>query len=167
VDACGAANMRFPVGHDLTEPIRNACLAVPNRRWRPAISANGSDNATAPMWPRSPTSSTSVVGPSAPGRSPAAKYPALAPSSPSPTSTASARVTKRGARRAEQSTLPWPIEHLPTTTKHTRRTYQPREPHNQVLHAQGGSPWTNLLPGAKRQREFHASTRKRRSRAVC
>jgi hypothetical protein len=43
VDACRAAEVRFSIGHDLTEPIRNACLAVPKRRWRPAITADGSD----------------------------------------------------------------------------------------------------------------------------
>jgi Transposase DDE domain group 1 len=43
VDACGEANVRFAIGHDLTEPIRNACLAVPPRRWQPAITADGSD----------------------------------------------------------------------------------------------------------------------------
>jgi hypothetical protein len=43
VNACGDANVRFAIGHDLTEPIRNACLTVPQRRWRPAISADGSD----------------------------------------------------------------------------------------------------------------------------
>lgn len=43
VDACRDANVRFAIGHDLTEPIRNACLAVPRRRWRPAITADGSD----------------------------------------------------------------------------------------------------------------------------
>ena len=43
VDACRAAHVRFSVGHDLTGPIRNACLAVPRRRWRPAITADGSD----------------------------------------------------------------------------------------------------------------------------
>ena len=42
VDACRAANVHFAIGHDLTEPIRNACLAVPGRRWRPAITADGS-----------------------------------------------------------------------------------------------------------------------------
>jgi hypothetical protein len=43
VDACGAVNVRFAVGYDLTEPIRRACLAVPERRWEPAITADGSD----------------------------------------------------------------------------------------------------------------------------
>ena len=43
VNTCRAANVRFAIGHDLTEPIRNACLAVPGRRWRPAITADGSD----------------------------------------------------------------------------------------------------------------------------
>jgi len=41
IDACRAARVRFSVGHDLTEPIRNACRCVPERRWRPALSADG------------------------------------------------------------------------------------------------------------------------------
>jgi hypothetical protein len=43
VDACRAAHVRFSIGHDLTEPIRTACLAVPARRWRPAVTADGGD----------------------------------------------------------------------------------------------------------------------------
>jgi hypothetical protein len=43
VNACRQANVRFIVGHDLTEPIRNACPAVPKRRWQTAITADGSD----------------------------------------------------------------------------------------------------------------------------
>ncbi len=43
IDACRAAGVRFSVGHDLTEPIRSACLTVPKRRWRPAITADGTD----------------------------------------------------------------------------------------------------------------------------
>jgi hypothetical protein len=43
IDACRAAHVRFSVGHDLTEPIRTACLAVPARRWRPAVTADGQD----------------------------------------------------------------------------------------------------------------------------
>lgn len=43
VDACRAAGVRFSIGHDLTEPIRNACLGVPATRWRPAITADGTD----------------------------------------------------------------------------------------------------------------------------
>ena len=35
--------MRFAVGHDLTAPIRTACLSVPKRWWVPAITADGSD----------------------------------------------------------------------------------------------------------------------------
>ena len=42
VNACRAASVRFSIGHDLTEPIRNACLATPTRRWRPAVTADGS-----------------------------------------------------------------------------------------------------------------------------
>lgn len=43
IDACRDAQVRFSVGHDLTEPIRRACLEVPARRWRPAVTADGSD----------------------------------------------------------------------------------------------------------------------------
>jgi Transposase DDE domain group 1 len=43
IDACRAARVRFSVGHDLTEPIRAACLAVPETRWQSAITADGSD----------------------------------------------------------------------------------------------------------------------------
>lgn len=41
VDACRAAAVRYSVGHDLTAPVREACLAVPERRWRPAVTADG------------------------------------------------------------------------------------------------------------------------------
>jgi hypothetical protein len=43
VDACRDAQVRFSIGHDLTEAIRIACLAVPKRRWKPAITADGAD----------------------------------------------------------------------------------------------------------------------------
>lgn len=43
VEACRARNVRFAIGHDLVEKMRNACLAVPPRRWQPAISADGSE----------------------------------------------------------------------------------------------------------------------------
>jgi hypothetical protein len=43
VDACRAAHVRFSIGFDLTEPVRTACLAVPKRRWRPAVTADGLD----------------------------------------------------------------------------------------------------------------------------
>lgn len=43
VDACRAARVRFCIGHDLTEPIRNACLGVPLARWSPAMTADGTD----------------------------------------------------------------------------------------------------------------------------
>jgi len=43
VDACRAAHVRFSIGHDLTAPIRTACLAVPARRWVPAVTADGRD----------------------------------------------------------------------------------------------------------------------------
>jgi hypothetical protein len=72
VDACRAAQVRFSIGHDLTEPIRTACLSVPGLRWRPAITADGSENATAPRWPRTPIWSTCPAGRKAPGPSPGA-----------------------------------------------------------------------------------------------
>jgi hypothetical protein len=43
IDACVAASVLFSVGHDLTEPIRTACLAIPEPAWVPAITADGSD----------------------------------------------------------------------------------------------------------------------------
>ena len=43
IDACVNANVRFSVGHDLTEAVRNACLNIPAGAWRPAITADGSD----------------------------------------------------------------------------------------------------------------------------
>lgn len=43
IDACREAHVRFSVGHDLTEPIRTACLTVPKQRWRPALTADGRD----------------------------------------------------------------------------------------------------------------------------
>jgi hypothetical protein len=43
VDACRETGVRFSIGHDLTGPIRTACLAVPARRWQPAVTADGTD----------------------------------------------------------------------------------------------------------------------------
>ncbi|MEO5899173.1 MAG: IS1380 family transposase [Ilumatobacteraceae bacterium] len=43
IDACVTANVRFSVGHDLTEPIRTACLTIPTEAWVPAITADGTD----------------------------------------------------------------------------------------------------------------------------
>lgn len=43
VDACRGAGVRFSIGFDLTAPVRRACLAVPARRWVPAVTADGSD----------------------------------------------------------------------------------------------------------------------------
>jgi Transposase DDE domain group 1 len=43
IDACRARGVRFAVGHDLTAPIRTACLSVPNSWWVPAITADGTD----------------------------------------------------------------------------------------------------------------------------
>jgi hypothetical protein len=43
IDACVAANVAFSVGHDLTEPVRSACLSIPEGAWRAAITADGAD----------------------------------------------------------------------------------------------------------------------------
>jgi hypothetical protein len=43
IDACRERHVQFAVGHDLTAPIRTACLSVPKRRWRSAITADGTD----------------------------------------------------------------------------------------------------------------------------
>jgi hypothetical protein len=43
VDACRAAHVRFSIGFDLTAPVRAGCLAVPERRWTPAVAADGRD----------------------------------------------------------------------------------------------------------------------------
>lgn len=43
LNGCRDAHVRFSVGYDLTEPVRTACLTVPNNRWIPAVTADGSD----------------------------------------------------------------------------------------------------------------------------
>ena len=43
IDACRAAHVRCSVGFDLTAQVRAACLAVPARRWIPAVTADGHD----------------------------------------------------------------------------------------------------------------------------
>ena len=43
INACVAAGVLFSVGHDLTEPVRTACLNIPKRGWQPAVTADGSD----------------------------------------------------------------------------------------------------------------------------
>lgn len=43
INACVTANVRFSVGHDLTEPVRTACLNIPKWAWQPAVTADGSD----------------------------------------------------------------------------------------------------------------------------
>jgi len=43
INACVNAGVKFTVGHDLTEVVRNACLAIPPHAWEPAITADGSD----------------------------------------------------------------------------------------------------------------------------
>jgi hypothetical protein len=42
-DACHARGVRFAIGYDLTETVREAVLAVPEDRWVPAVSADGTE----------------------------------------------------------------------------------------------------------------------------
>jgi hypothetical protein len=42
-DWCQDANIRFSVGYDLTEPVREAILKVPAHGWVPAVDQNGSE----------------------------------------------------------------------------------------------------------------------------
>ena len=44
VNACRENRVRFSIGYDLTEVVRTACLPVPKRAWRPAVTANGSED---------------------------------------------------------------------------------------------------------------------------
>ena len=43
LDSCKERNVRFVVGHDLTEPIRKALWDLPTCRWVPAVSPDGSE----------------------------------------------------------------------------------------------------------------------------
>lgn len=43
LDACRDRGVRFVVGHQLTAEIAAVCAALPNRRWRSAITADGAD----------------------------------------------------------------------------------------------------------------------------
>jgi hypothetical protein len=43
VNACRDRNVRFAIGYDLTETVRAAVLTVPQRRWVPAVAADGID----------------------------------------------------------------------------------------------------------------------------
>lgn len=43
VDACRDRGVRFAIGYDLTETVRAAVLAIPKRRWIPAVAADGVD----------------------------------------------------------------------------------------------------------------------------
>jgi hypothetical protein len=43
LEACRARRVRFCVGHPLTEAMAQAVTAVPQQRWRPAVSADGTD----------------------------------------------------------------------------------------------------------------------------
>ena len=44
VNACRENRVRFSIGYDLTEVVRTACLTVATRAWRPAVTANGSED---------------------------------------------------------------------------------------------------------------------------
>ncbi len=44
VNACRQSGVRFSIGYDLTEAVRTACLTVPARAWRPAVTADGRED---------------------------------------------------------------------------------------------------------------------------
>ena len=44
VNACRESGVRFSIGYDLTEPVRTACLSIPKRGWRSAVTADGRDD---------------------------------------------------------------------------------------------------------------------------
>lgn len=67
IDACVNANVRFSVGHDLTEPVRTARLSIPPARDGRRSPRTAATTATTPTSPRSPEYSTSSCGPSSPG----------------------------------------------------------------------------------------------------
>ncbi len=59
-------NVRFSVGFGLTEPVREAILAVPEDAWARHLTRTGRSARTARS-PRSPSCSTSTAGPPARG----------------------------------------------------------------------------------------------------
>jgi hypothetical protein len=46
-DACRETDIRFSLGYPLTDPVRRAILALPERAWQPAINADGEQRAGA------------------------------------------------------------------------------------------------------------------------
>ena len=44
IDACRTARVRFSIGYDLTQTVATACVTVPQDRWQPAVTADGSDD---------------------------------------------------------------------------------------------------------------------------
>ena len=66
IDACVNANVRFSVGHDLTEAVRAACLAIPPGAWDRRSPRMAATTAMTPTSLRSPEWSTSSCG--RPGR---------------------------------------------------------------------------------------------------
>ena len=43
LDACRQRHVRFISGHELSADIANVLISLPQQRWQPAISADGSD----------------------------------------------------------------------------------------------------------------------------
>lgn len=43
LEGCRARQVRFVVGHDLTQAVANVLVSVPKRRWAPAMSADGTE----------------------------------------------------------------------------------------------------------------------------
>jgi Transposase DDE domain group 1 len=63
-DACHDAEIRFTVGYELTEPLREALLALPEAAWQAAIDQD-EELREGPGWRSSPSTSSSRPGPRA------------------------------------------------------------------------------------------------------
>ena len=102
LDWARAGRIRFSVGFDITEPVRQAsshCPSPPSER----RSARTATTATAPGSQRSLTASISRAGPRAPARSCAVSVPTLARSSPSPITAATASRSPSPTSKAQTS----------------------------------------------------------------
>jgi Transposase DDE domain group 1 len=62
LDVCRDARLRFSVGLDLTEPVRDAILALPETAWQSRRSTPTARSATTATSPNSPTGSTFPAG---------------------------------------------------------------------------------------------------------
>jgi hypothetical protein len=100
LDHLVSLGLRFSVGFDLTEPVREAVLALPEKAWRPALSQAGEPRDGAAV---AELSLDPRVGRPARARSAAASGRIRAPNSPSPTTTATASRSSSPSSKAARS----------------------------------------------------------------